>query len=368
MRTLPVLPLILLTLLAAPGGVGRAAPPAAAGAPGGTVGPAAVSAGPANAGARGGIRGPSAPTGNFSGAGRGVGIAAPPGGGNFRGPAGPVGGVRYAPITAGARPVGTVNVPRPLPNRAMFPATRPNVAAGAVNVPGRVPAARPYNYPAATNSAVPSGRLSAFTATSAARNDRTGNGTAIRPRPDRSRQPGAYQYYYPGTRGRYGPLPGHYVPGESYVLDPGIGPNGYAFAAGPPYYLGGAFPYFYGGSIGGTGAYYGQNADLIAPEAASAPEAPATAPAPTPGPGAAVPAPDEPATAATPAPPGPLSGPNSLVEAVQVELVRRGYFGGRPDGVFGVDTGEALRRFQENHGLATSGMINEATLFALGLN
>lgn len=64
----------------------------------------------------------------------------------------------------------------------------------------------------------------------------------------------------------------------------------------------------------------------------------------------------------------PLRGPDSVVEAVQEELARRGYFAGKVNGVLGASSQEALRRFQANHQLAPTGRINEATLFALGLN
>ena len=64
----------------------------------------------------------------------------------------------------------------------------------------------------------------------------------------------------------------------------------------------------------------------------------------------------------------PNNGPDSLVEAVQQELIRRGYFGGKVDAMYGADTKEALRKFQQDHHLADSGLINEATLHALQLD
>ena len=64
----------------------------------------------------------------------------------------------------------------------------------------------------------------------------------------------------------------------------------------------------------------------------------------------------------------PNNGPDSLVEAVQQELIRRGYFGGKVDAMYGPDTKEALRKFQQDHHLADSGLINEATLHALQLD
>lgn len=67
-------------------------------------------------------------------------------------------------------------------------------------------------------------------------------------------------------------------------------------------------------------------------------------------------------------PTAPDNGPDSLVEAVQQELIRRGYFGGKVDAMYGPDTKEALRKFQQDHHLADSGLINEATLHALQLD
>ena len=62
------------------------------------------------------------------------------------------------------------------------------------------------------------------------------------------------------------------------------------------------------------------------------------------------------------------SGPDSLVEAVQDELAKRGYFAGKVDAMYGESTREAIRRFQTDQKLATTGRINEATLHALKLD
>ena len=64
----------------------------------------------------------------------------------------------------------------------------------------------------------------------------------------------------------------------------------------------------------------------------------------------------------------PSNGPDSLVEAVQQELIRRGYFGGKVDAMYGPDTKEALQKFQQDRHLAVTGLINEATLHALQLD
>ncbi len=61
-------------------------------------------------------------------------------------------------------------------------------------------------------------------------------------------------------------------------------------------------------------------------------------------------------------------GPDSLVEAVQAELARRGYFQGKVDAVFRPDTEAAVRRFQQDNYLAPTGHLNEPTLHALDLD
>ena len=62
------------------------------------------------------------------------------------------------------------------------------------------------------------------------------------------------------------------------------------------------------------------------------------------------------------------NGPDSLIEAVQAELARRGYFTGTVNAMYGPATREALRRFQTDAGLAATGRINEATMHALQLD
>jgi hypothetical protein len=82
-------------------------------------------------------------------------------------------------------------------------------------------------------------------------------------------------------------------------------------------------------------------------------------------------------SAATPAPdvaqdgghaPNPSIGPDSLVEAVQTELTRRGYYQGKVDAMFRADTEAALRHFQQDNYLAPTGHLNEPTLHALNLD
>ena len=62
------------------------------------------------------------------------------------------------------------------------------------------------------------------------------------------------------------------------------------------------------------------------------------------------------------------SGPDTLVESVQNELAKRGYYGGKVDSMYNPATQTALRRFQSDQHLAVTGRINEATLHALQLD
>jgi Putative peptidoglycan binding domain len=55
----------------------------------------------------------------------------------------------------------------------------------------------------------------------------------------------------------------------------------------------------------------------------------------------------------------------SLAKDVQAELRRQGYYRGRIDGVIGPATREAIRSFQEDRGLPTTGRIDGALLHAM---
>ena len=59
--------------------------------------------------------------------------------------------------------------------------------------------------------------------------------------------------------------------------------------------------------------------------------------------------------------------PDRVIENVQVELARLGYYEGAPDGLFGPMTRSALRGFQADSGLPITGAVDEATLYALRL-
>jgi hypothetical protein len=59
--------------------------------------------------------------------------------------------------------------------------------------------------------------------------------------------------------------------------------------------------------------------------------------------------------------------PDSSVSQVQAALAREGYYRGAIDGSIGPATRNALRRYQENHGLDVTGRIDRPVLEALGL-
>ena len=59
---------------------------------------------------------------------------------------------------------------------------------------------------------------------------------------------------------------------------------------------------------------------------------------------------------------------DTLVESVQNELAKRGYYGGKVDSMYNDATRAALKRFQTDQQLAVTGRINEATLHALQLD
>lgn len=59
-------------------------------------------------------------------------------------------------------------------------------------------------------------------------------------------------------------------------------------------------------------------------------------------------------------------GAKSLPGAVQRQLAERGYYKGGIDGQFGPASKGALRRFQNDNGIKSSGLIDEPSLKALG--
>lgn len=62
-----------------------------------------------------------------------------------------------------------------------------------------------------------------------------------------------------------------------------------------------------------------------------------------------------------------VSEDNSQTVQVQQRLEELGYNPGPIDGVFGSQTADAVRQFQQDQGLDADGIIGPATLAALGL-
>ena len=52
---------------------------------------------------------------------------------------------------------------------------------------------------------------------------------------------------------------------------------------------------------------------------------------------------------------------DGVLRAVQERLVARGYPAGYPDGVWGEQSADALRQFQEDHGLPPTGELDDET-------
>lgn len=390
-----------------------------AGGSGGMAAPGVAAVATSPGGVVGGARGPvggargaavvAAPTG----VGRGTTAPAiPPVAGGFRGvaptglstglngprPAFSGGGGRYGyvPITAGARPVGTVVPPTTTTATLRSPGGNRPALSTAASRP-----TLPSNNPAVAAASARSFRpvppaASAYRGGNAVRNSPAGVNVPVRTHPNRpyftgnsfngGRRfgwSGGYggRPYYGGSYqspGFYGSATGTYLYPYAYgyaLTPPSAASYGYygndlGPTVTPPYYLGGAFPYFYGSGIVGSSAVYDTNPGGYYYGATTTGTSSDADPAPV------TPAPDDAGTAATPpdataepaAPAGASGGPNSIVEAVQEELTRRGYYAGQVDGVLGGNTAEALRRFQANHRLAPTGQVNEATLFALDLN
>ena len=148
------------------------------------------------------------------------------------------------------------------------------------------------------------------------------------------------------------------------------GNEGYGGYGNDGYDLGAAD---YAGSVGSD-----NDADLGAPNFSNTPNNYYSYVSPDPGnPGASSSAPTQPLPEApavgpqTPSADSPTAaaqGPDSLVEAVQTELARRGYFEGKADSMYSDATKEAIRRFQTDQRLPATGRINEATLHALRLD
>lgn len=56
------------------------------------------------------------------------------------------------------------------------------------------------------------------------------------------------------------------------------------------------------------------------------------------------------------------------VKQIQTKLKNWGYYSGAIDGIYGSGTYEAVKKFQQNNGLAADGIAGSQTLAALGIN
>ena len=388
---------LLGSALGAGGGAGAAGGGAAAGGAvgggghgGGSVGVSA--GGHAGGGFAGGARGTSFSSLGYSG-GRSGGLV-PTG---FTSPQGT--GVGYANRSAGASrqfSSGYTNTLRsPYNNYRTAGLTSPGFASGAYAARSSAPTVRTSQFRNAWTEpnnphVAPAARASRYGYNNAAYDQ------------DRSvlqNRVGTGQYLYPGAAGynaltgaRNGALQNSQLGGYNRQFG-----NLYnrAFFNGIyyPYFFGGFFPEIYG-AYGGFGDYAGYdsgylNATANAPENADfgntsdnayqdnqgynnhqAPPAQNDTP---PTDDARLPA-NQPSNLGPQTPSASMqresteTGPDTLVESVQGELSKRGYYGGKVDSMYNDATRVALKRFQADQQLPATGRINEATLHALQLD
>jgi len=57
-----------------------------------------------------------------------------------------------------------------------------------------------------------------------------------------------------------------------------------------------------------------------------------------------------------------------IVRTIQNKLKSEGYDVGNADGIWGIKTTEALKKYQMNHGIKASGKVNQKTAYLLGLD
>ena len=108
-----------------------------------------------------------------------------------------------------------------------------------------------------------------------------------------------------------------------------------------------------------------KNAPTAVKPAATA-SAPAPAPRPRPADPAAAARPADPAQAKVAAPSAPAARmPGEIINDIQRELARRGYYDGAVDGFYGPKTDAAIRDFEQAAGLKPSTEPNEALLQAI---
>ena len=66
-------------------------------------------------------------------------------------------------------------------------------------------------------------------------------------------------------------------------------------------------------------------------------------------------------------PVAPLQPSPERVTEIQQALAAKGYYGGSPNGVWGADSIDALKRFQKDHNLRDDGKLSSLSLISLGL-
>jgi len=57
-----------------------------------------------------------------------------------------------------------------------------------------------------------------------------------------------------------------------------------------------------------------------------------------------------------------------IVRTIQNKLKSEGYDVGNADGIWGIKTTEALKKYQMNYGIKASGKVNQKTAYLLGLD
>ncbi len=304
--------------------------------------------------------------------------ASGPGGGASSGganSAGTTGGVSVGVSSSGGGHGGTATV-----SSAGHSTSAPAVSGARPNVSFSNSAARPSTGSFVQSAAVRSNAPAFYSqnavapanaprAVSRPTNAWSGNVT----RPSNGDNLSAGQHLYPGAYGSN--LPTYQNGGNGrntdryrfprrYYYDPHAYGRGYAPFIGYDVGYYGAYPYYAdGGNLDVANGIDNGTANVTAQYADQGQDANQQ---PAPQPQAAPQNQTGNATGAQPTVPN--NGPDSLVEAVQQELIRRGYFGGKVDAMYSPETKEALRKFQQDHHLAESGLINEATLHALQLD
>ena len=325
----------------------------------GTAGGAAVSGGHAAAVSTGGARGSGAPRGPVGSCRPGAALATR---------SSSVGNLR--PITA-----NNLGAPRYLPG-GFTPNVFPYSPAANVGI------SRGKTGPAFTQTAIGPARTAPNAPATRARNAWTDSASAVSSRNGGQDRSAGTTFYpnathdalgnpYPSSRGDNGASRGRGYPFRFHN-------RGYYnpfFYGYPGVFLGGYSPYIYGDTAGiadAAGDYAAPSSvgdsNTPSPEAQNELSRPyASSQAMLPAGDSTVNPPEAPvAPADQSVQPG--NGPDSLVEAVQAELSRRGYFGGKIDAVYNAATHTAIQRFQADQKLPASGRINEATLHALQLD